>query len=39
MYLTPNVGGIVFVANQFGVDGGRSFSIDLDINNGLHYSV
>ena len=37
MYLTPNVGGIVFVANQFGVNGGRSFSIELDINNGLHY--
>ena len=37
MYLTPNVGGVVFTANHFGVNGGRSFSLDLDINNGLHY--
>ena len=37
MYRTPNVGGIVFVANQFSINGGRSFSIDLDIHHGFHF--
>ena len=37
MYQTPNVGGIVFVANQFGIKGGRSFSIDLDVRHGFHF--
>ena len=37
MYQTPNVGGIVFVAHHFGKNGGRSFSLDLDILHGLHY--
>ena len=37
MYQTPNVGGIVFVAHHFGENGGRSFSLDLDIVHGLHY--
>lgn len=37
LYVTPQTKGVVFIANQSGVNGGRSFSLDLDVAHGLHY--
>ena len=36
-YLTPNTHGISIATHQGGVNGGRSFGVDMDIYNGLHY--
>ena len=37
MYQTPNTPGISIITHKGGVNGGRSFGLDLDIYNGLHY--
>ena len=36
-YQTPNTPGISIATNHGGVNGGRSFGLDLDVYNGLHY--
>ena len=36
-YQTPNTPGVTIAAYKGGAKGGRSFGLDMDIYNGLHY--